>query len=153
MDIALCHDNNYAPYSVVVMASIMEHNIEESVTFHVLHTNLTEDRCQIIQDWVETNDKKSIFFYKMEKLDFDDFPIDEHTYLDYGAYIRLFLGECLKDIDKVLYLDCDVIVNDSLKELWNIDISNYALAGIRDRINDYVHVYNRLRYSLSLIHI
>lgn len=149
MDIALCHDNNYAPYSVVVMASIMEHNIEESVTFHVLHTNLTEDRCQIIQDWVETNDKKSIFFYKMEKLDFDDFPIDEHTYLDYGAYIRLFLGECLKGIDKVLYLDCDVIVNGSLKELWNMDISNYALAGIRDRINDYVHVYNRLRYSMA----
>lgn len=148
MDIALCHDNNYAPYSTVVIASIIDHNKEENITFHLLHTNLTDNRCTIIKEWVESFEKKQICFYKMKKEIFVAFPIDENTYLDYGAYIRLYLGECLSQINKVIYLDCDTIINGSLHELWNIDISQYAVAGVRDRINDYVRVYNRLGYSL-----
>lgn len=148
MDIALCHDNNYAPYSSVVIASIIDHNPEEEITFHLLHTDLTKERCDIIKSWVESFKGKKVCFYQMKKESFSDFPIDEHTYLDYGAYIRLYLGECLKQIDKVLYLDCDVIVNGSLCELWNTDISDYAVAGVRDRINDYIRVYNRLDYQM-----
>lgn len=147
--IALCHDNNYAPYSSVVMASIIDNNLREEITFHLLHTNLTKERCDIIKAWVEGFAGKKVCFYPMEKENFKDFPIDEHTYLDYGAYIRLYLGECLSHLDKVLYLDCDVIVNGSLRELWNTDISDYAVAGVRDRINDYIRVYNRLGYPMS----
>lgn len=149
MDIALCHDNNYAPYSTVVIASILDHNENAEITFHLLHTDLTAERCAIIKSWVESFKGKKVCFYQMKKESFADFPIDEHTYLDYGAYIRLYLGECLKQIDKVLYLDCDVIVNGSLCELWNTDISDYAVAGVRDRINDYIRVYNRLDYPMS----
>ena len=117
MDIALCHDNNYAPYSTVVIASILDHNENAEITFHLLHTDLTAERCAIIKSWVESFKGKKVCFYQMKKESFADFPIDEHTYLDYGAYIRLYLGECLNQIDKVLYLDCDVIVNGSLCEL------------------------------------
>ena len=59
------------------------------------------------------------------------------------------MGECLNQIDKDLYLDCDVIVNGSLCELWNTDISDYAVAGVRDRINYYIRLYNRLGYPMS----
>ena len=149
MDIALCHDNNYAPYSSVVIASIMENNPNEEITFHILHTDLTPGKCEIIKSWVEVFNGKSVEFYQMKKDTFAEFPIDENTYLDYGAYIRLYLGECLKQLDKVLYLDCDVIVNGSLCELWNTNISDYAVAGVRDRINDYIRVYNRLGYPMS----
>lgn len=149
MDISLCHDDNYAPYSTVVMASVIDHNMEENITFHILHTNLTEQRCKKIKVWIEQYKNKYVRFYQMRKDNFMDFPIDKNTYLDYGAYIRLFLGECLVDIEKVLYLDCDVIVNASLHDLWKIDIENYAVAGIRDRINDYIRVYNRLHYPMA----
>ena len=147
--IALCHDNNYAPYGTVVMASVIDNNPEEEITFHLLHTDLTEERCAIIKDWTESFKGKRVCFYKMKKEAFADFPIDGNTYLDYGAYIRLYLGECLTQIDKVLYLDCDIIVNGSLRELWNTDVSGCAVAGVRDRINDYVRVYNRLGYPMS----
>lgn len=146
MDIALCHDDNYAPYSAVVIASVIDNNMDETIVFHLLHTNLSDEKCKMMKEWIERVANKHVFFYKMEKSTFVDFPIDENTYLDYGAYIRLYLGECLAHIDKVLYLDCDVIVNNSLSHLWNIDLRNYAIAGVRDRINDYIRVYNRLDY-------
>ena len=149
MEIALCHDENYAPYGSVVMSSVMGHNPSVDITFHILHTDLSSEKCLVIKYWVESHPNKSVKFYRMRKENFVDFPIDEHTYLDYGAYIRLFLGECLADIDKVLYLDCDIIVNGSLDSLWDTDINGYAVAGVRDRINDYIRVYNRLQYPLS----
>lgn len=149
MDIALCHDNNYAPYSTVVIASILDHNENAEITFHLLHTDLTAERCATIKSWVESFKGKKVCFYQMKKETFADFPIDEHTYLDYGAYIRLYLGDCLEQIDKVLYLDCDIIVNNSLADLWDTDMTGYAVAGVRDRINDYIRVYNRLGYPMS----
>ena len=149
MDIALCHDDNYAPYSAVVIASIIDNNMDVPIVFHILHTNLTDERCRIMKDWIEGFSGKHICFYKMRKDTFTDFPIDEHTYLDFGAYIRLYLGECLQHLNKVLYLDCDTIVMGSLLQLWNTDISHYALAAVRDRINDYIRVYNRLDYPMD----
>ncbi|MEH7549896.1 glycosyltransferase family 8 protein, partial [Neobacillus vireti] len=32
--------------------------------------------------------------------------------------------------------DCDSIINDNLIELWNIDISDYYIAGVCDTVND-----------------
>lgn len=149
MDIALCHDDNYASYSAVVIASIIDNNIDETIFFHLLHTNLSDEKCRMMKEWIESFADKHVCFYKMGKDLFKDFPIDENTYLDYGAYIRLYLGECLLHLDKVLYLDCDIIVNGSLSQLWNTDITHYAIAGVRDRINDYIRVYNRLDYPLD----
>ena len=68
MDIALCHDNNYAPYSSVVIASIIDHNPEEEITFHLLHTDLTKEMCDIIKSWVEVFNGKSVEFYQMKKI-------------------------------------------------------------------------------------
>lgn len=148
MEIALCHDNNYAPYSMTVIASIIHNNISEPINFHILHTNLTITKCNTIRNWIKQFANKTIDFYEVKKENFKDFPIDDHTYLDFGAYIRLYLGEVLYNLDKIIYLDCDILINASLKPLWEIDINNYAVAGVRDRINDYVRVYNRLGYSM-----
>lgn len=61
MDIALCHDNNYAPYSTVVIASIIDHNKEENITFHLLHTDLTDNRCTIIKNGLKVLRKTNMF--------------------------------------------------------------------------------------------
>ncbi len=44
-------------------------------------------------------------------------------------YAKLFFAQ-IEEIDKILYIDSDTIINDSLVELWNIDISDYLVAGV-----------------------
>lgn len=52
-----------------------------------------------------------------------------------SAYIRLFAGELLPEyVDKVLYIDCDTIVNGKIDELDKIDISNKIFYGVKDCI-------------------
>lgn len=51
------------------------------------------------------------------------------------AMLRL-LADKVDDIpDKIIYLDVDTIINNDLLELWNIDISNYELACVKDLYN------------------
>ncbi|MBQ8692167.1 MAG: hypothetical protein IJ520_03390, partial [Synergistaceae bacterium] len=39
-----------------------------------------------------------------------------------GALYRLFMPEVLSGLDKVIYLDCDIVVNMDIAELWDIDL-------------------------------
>jgi len=47
------------------------------------------------------------------------------------AYYRLAIPDLLDaTIDKVLYLDCDLIVQDDISQLWNVDVSHHYLAAV-----------------------
>lgn len=50
----------------------------------------------------------------------------------YISFSRCYLADILTDIDKVLYLDLDVFFEQDISELWNIDMSNHAIAGVVD---------------------
>jgi lipopolysaccharide biosynthesis glycosyltransferase len=54
-------------------------------------------------------------------------------YLSIATYFRLFIPELLpKQIEKVIYLDCDLIIKGDLNQLWQVDLGeNYVLA-VRD---------------------
>lgn len=147
MHIAFCLDNNYIPHCSTVISSIIENNKDEDITFHIISDYLSIENKTILSDWILSTNK-SIVFHKAIKNDFKQFPVGD-AYINITTYYRLLLPEILKDIDKVLYLDCDVIVNSSLKSLWNTDITEYALGGVRDRINDSIRLYNRLDYSMK----
>ncbi len=146
MHIALCFDDHYATYASATMASVMDNNKEEKICFHVITDSLSEENEQILTRWM-SGTPNSLKVYRVDGKLFDDFPID--GYINISTYFRLLLPQLLPDIDKVLYLDCDVAVCGSLQELWKTDLTDYALAGVRDRINDSIRLYNRLRYPLQ----
>lgn len=55
------------------------------------------------------------------------FFVDNHVTVD--TYLRIFAADVLaSEIDKILYLDCDLVVLGDLWELWSTDIDGYALA-------------------------
>ncbi|HAV89733.1 MAG TPA: hypothetical protein DCW44_00425 [Eubacterium sp.] len=46
----------------------------------------------------------------------------------YMALMRATVAKLFKQYDKMLVLDCDIIVNENIDELWNIDITDYYFA-------------------------
>ena len=64
---------------------------------------------------------------------FDDFKkVTTHSYISIATYFRLKLPSLLPNVDKIIYFDCDVIINSSLKELYKTDVEDYPIAGIID---------------------
>lgn len=148
--IAFNLDNNYVAHCATVIASIIDNNTNYcSISFHLISADLSSQNKNQLKDWIKNKDNfYQIFFYDIDKTIFDDFPLGQ-TYLNITCYYRLLIPTLLTGIDKAIYLDCDTIVLGSLEGLWNTTLETKAWAGVRDRINDYIRVYNRLDFPLE----
>lgn len=66
------------------------------------------------------------------------------------AMIRLFADECELLPDKLLYLDTDVLLSGDIGELYDIDVENYDLAGVRDNYGSFFIYPNYLNSGVML---
>lgn len=148
--IAFNLDNNYVTHCATVIASIIDNNTSYcSISFHLISADLSSPNKNHLKDWIKSKGNSyQIFFYDIDKTIFNDFPLGQ-TYLNITCYYRLLIPTLLQGISKAIYLDCDTIVLNSLESLWNTTLENKAWAGVRDRINDYIRVYNRLDFPLK----
>ncbi|OOB79509.1 MAG: hypothetical protein BEN18_00430 [Epulopiscium sp. Nuni2H_MBin001] len=62
---------------------------------------------------------------------FDNSYIGE-SYVSTSTYYRLLITEILADYSKCIYLDSDIIVLQDLSDLFNINMEEYYLAGVKD---------------------
>lgn len=130
MNIAFSSDDHYAPYLSVSILSILKNNSESEICFYILDVGIKENNKKIIEDIVYQYNKK-VKFIPINKDELSDFPITIN-YISPATYARLNIVEYIPNIDKLLYIDVDTLTNGSLKELWDTDISQYALAACKD---------------------
>lgn len=63
---------------------------------------------------------------------------NESAYCTPYTLIRLFADMIPNMPEKLLYLDIDIMVNDDLEKLYNIDISNYEYAAVKEKYGCWV---------------
>lgn len=59
------------------------------------------------------------------------------------TFLRLFADKIEGIPDKIIYLDTDIMINGDIKELFDIDVSDYELGVVPDR---YGHIFIRPKY-------
>ena len=109
-------DDNYAPYCGIMLTSVLENNRDREVSAYIL---IDKPLLEIHQKrFKQLSDKYSsgIEFVMVDKSFFEKFPIKGEAknvkHWSIVTYYRLYAEELLpKSVDKVLYLDCDIIVN------------------------------------------
>ncbi len=52
-----------------------------------------------------------------------------------GTYLRLVLPGILPEVDRILYMDADVLVRESLAPLWQTPMEGMALAAVKGAVN------------------
>ncbi len=151
--IAVCLDKGYVMPTSVMMFSACVNNQDVDIDFHVLiDDSVTETEQQDIKETVKQFQGKSISFYSVKDLSTIQLPINLER-LPRSAYYRLFLSVILPStIEKVLYLDGDIIVRHSLLSLWNTDLANDAVGAVTDAWEGDITRYNRLRYLFEKGH-
>lgn len=78
----------------------------------------------------------------IDKSHFDGLTVSER--FPVSMYYRFLLPEVLADEDKVLYLDCDIIVRHSLQPLYDISLEGTALAAVVGESSDDIVFENTL---------
>lgn len=133
INICLACDNNYAKYAGVVIASALANaNQEDNLSFYILDGGIEEGKKSEILELKSIKDC-NINFIQIDETMFEDYKkVKTHNYLSIAAYYRLKLSSLLPNIDKIIYFDCDIIVNSSLKELFETELGDNIVAGVRD---------------------
>lgn len=124
-------DDNYTQHCGVMLTSLFENNKEKTITVYVVIDKLSE-KSKLSLTKIAQKYNQVLYFREVKGFELFELPNLKNYYLSAAAYLRLFIPEILADIDKVIYLDCDLIVRKSITDLWNIDISSYSVAGIED---------------------
>ena len=151
MDIVINFSPNYVMPAGVMLSSLFENNKDEQITVHAL-LKQKGDFIKPISDIVEHYNAR-LCCYDMNLVNLPKLPINlrnQRPNISEEAFYRLFITDILPhDIEKALYLDCDIIIEDRLNTLWSIDINDYAVGAIPDFENDNVQITNRLGYDLE----
>lgn len=151
MDILLSTDNNYIMPTAVTMKSVSANNSQ--VTFHILIDNgVTERQKRQLHNVLNGHVGQNVKFYCIDSFFMDTFPSlgRVKSYITKATYYRLFIADILPDsVKKVIYLDGDVINEKPLEELWNVDLSTYAIGAVTDMAES-KHDFNRLGYDKNI---
>lgn len=131
LNVAYSSDDNYAKFMGISMLSLLENNYKDfkNINIYILDNGISISNKDKLNQIVK-NYNSSIFFIKFDELCYDLKTDNEFSRSSFG---RIFLSR-LKEVDKILYLDCDSIINGSFKELYSTDISKYYVAGVQDNV-------------------
>ena len=129
--IVLITDAQYVVPTGVTLASIARHvGPDAPVHAHVLAETLDPlDR----QRLVEMTDVEGLHveFTEVDASRVSGLASDV-SYITNASFQRFFLHDYLPDLDRVIYLDGDVLVRSSLRGLWEHDLDHRLAGGVRD---------------------
>lgn len=130
INVVLATDDNFVQHCGTTIKSITSNNY--NVRFFLLTEGLKPDNARLLKD-VATENGCHLEFCVVPSDIVKYFPMSKmaSNHISIATYYRLFVTTLLpNDVEKVIYLDCDMIIRDSLEGLWNTDISNAPLAAV-----------------------
>lgn len=140
------HDKtgHYSVWVGTVMQSILEHT-DSRICFHILHDETLSIDNKYKLEKVARSGSSIIEFHKIDENDFSVVK-NQMSRFTIGTMFRRSLPELLPNLNRIIYLDADLFVNRDIKELWDVDICEYCLAGVADEgvdIHNYPKILNK----------
>ncbi|WP_309739432.1 MULTISPECIES: glycosyltransferase family 8 protein [unclassified Chamaesiphon] len=149
-------DDNYAmPLAVTLRSAIDNYQGDARLVFYILDGGIQERNKQKI--WQSTQSAKC----ELKFLTVPNLPAIEHLkqinhtlgpdgktisqYLSVATFFRILIPEVLPaEINKVIYLDCDLVVKGNLAELWQYQLGDNYILAAQDTWIRYVSTANGL---------
>ena len=145
MNIALCTDENFTIPALVCITSIFENNKEmEDCHVYVLTDGISDSAREKFKRLSALYDRY-IYIKTIDKQCFEGLAVSERYPV--SIYYRILLPQILPELNKVLYLDCDIIVRHSLKTIFEVDLGDNALGAVVTESCDWVKWANDLRLT------
>lgn len=131
INIVLATDKNYAQHAAVTINSILCNTTQQSnIQFYIIDDNIDDDNKTKLQDTVKQFNS-NIIFVKIPENSLNQVFVSGG--ITRAAYFRLAIPNILpKTVNKVIYLDCDLIVLDDIVNLWNLDMCQKPVAATED---------------------
>lgn len=137
-------DENYLPQLQILLTSIAVNNFGEVMEIYLMHSGIPEEKLQPVEKQCRALGYSLSPVFVSQSL-FQNAPVTKRYPKE--MYYRLFAPGLLPDhLDKILYLDPDILVINPLRPLWEMELGNNLFAaashtGLTEIAND----VNRVR--------
>lgn len=139
-------DDNYASYYGIMLTSLFESNPDEDFHIHMMigeNSFCDETRSLYKRLMGIYHQKISYITVKASSLAHCPIRIGDHVTL--ATYYRLLAPALLPaELDKILWLDGDIIIDRPIGDLYRTDISNYGIGTVIDESYKNASIYERL---------
>lgn len=128
--LALSFDDDYALYGCLTLESALKNTSvpiqvylcvpekSEKIITHV--AQLQNKYPQLTVTFIETNTEHKAF------------KLPKNAYWSHSIFDRLLLDKLCPSEDKILYLDCDILVKSDLTKLFKIDLTKHSIAAVQE---------------------
>lgn len=137
MNIVFSSDDNYTGLMAVAMLSLMEHNREvPDLHFYVFDDAIRPESKEKLRQVTEPFGR-DITYLRVPTTEELTGVVFQNQRWSSTMILRLYVGSLFpKEIKRIIFLDCDVLVLDSLRELWEMDLEGCYLGGVQECSGD-----------------
>ncbi len=147
--VAFVADNKYVEHFCVALQSLLVNNKDLAFDIYLLNEGLTEKNSKNIAQIIKNFDVRfynkiideTVFSHLHSSLCFEHITIQ--------TYFRFAIPELI-DAERVLYLDCDLVVTNSIKELFMTDFEDAYILAVADTNNIDKERLNELGKTLGM---
>jgi lipopolysaccharide biosynthesis glycosyltransferase len=146
LSLVCCADDGYAmPLAVTLFSAAANLSRERSAVFHLVDGGISAANKSRIEEVVRRGHRNvQVSWIAVDANLLRGLPLTKH--LNEAAYLRLLVPAVLPaTVAKVIYLDCDVIVQRDLSELWQTELDGNLLLAVQDFGVPRVGSYNGIR--------
>ncbi len=148
LQVAYASDENYVPVMGVSLMSLLEKNREfKSIRIHVLDGGIREESKDMLGQLVSSYgpDREIRFISAAPLLEKVSDKIQNYSCIPNGKtfFARIFISRIFPELTgRLLYIDCDTLVNDSLAPLLAVDMQGKCLGMVHDCISrEYLNIH------------
>lgn len=126
-------DDNYVPFLAVTLTSIRETcDHDRHYAVRILQTGIREESKQRLTAQF-TAPNFSLEFVDVSPM-LAEISDQLHTrdYYSKSTYYRLFIPELFPQLDKALYLDCDIVLTGDVSQLYDTPLEDHLVAAVPD---------------------
>ena len=125
-------NNSFVPIFAACFQSLLDHaGTARNYDVILLHTDVTEENQALLLGLIGERPHISLRFFDVSGL-VQEYDLKANAHISVETYFRFLIQGVLPDYDKVLYLDCDLIINADVAALYDIDVTGYLLAAALD---------------------
>ena len=135
LDIACAAEGaDYVAHSAAMLHSVLTRNRGHEVCVHYMHGPDIGDEQEESLAAMVAREGGSVSFLRIPDSAIDGLPTMGFTRK--ATWYRIFLPRLLPDVERILYLDADLIVVDTLAPLWELDLAGYWVGAVTNVFQD-----------------
>lgn len=129
LNVVCACDVNFTPHMAAMLLSLVENNQRHSIRIFLLYDGSLPGREKLAAMLCDHPAELSLI--SIDEALLQRLYVSNH--ISKASYARLLMGELLPaEIERVLYLDCDLIVRGDLGDLWSTDLDGKTIGAVRE---------------------